>query len=83
MGLVCSSEVYQVLVLNLNPYSRLDNPGRLQLELGITQYEIVPARDEHAEETQIFCEIIGVEQALCQQLVNAIEPKYLTAGNKN
>ena len=41
--LVCSSEVYQDLVPDGVPYNRPDNPGRLQLEVGMTQYTIVQA----------------------------------------
>ena len=45
----------------------------------MTQYEIAQARDEHAEETRVFREVIGVERAIRQQLVTAIKPKYLHA----
>ena len=45
----------------------------------MTQYEIAQARDEHAEETRVFREVIGVERAIRQQLVTAIEPRYLHA----
>ena len=45
----------------------------------MTQYEIAQARDEHEEETRVFREVIGVERAIQQQLVTAIEPKYLRA----
>ena len=64
LGLVCTPQVYQELVPNGDPYYRPDNPGRLNLELGMTQYEIAQARDEHAEETRVFQEVIGVERAI-------------------
>ena len=43
----------------------------------MTQYAIAQAQDEHAEVTRLFREVIGVEQALRQQLVAAVEPKFL------
>ena len=79
LGLVCTPEVYQELVPTGDPYDRPENPGRLNLQLGMTQYEIAQARDEHAEATRVFREVIGVERAIRQQLVTAIEPKYLHA----
>ena len=59
------------------PYLWPENPGRLQLEQGMTQYAIAQARDEHTKATQVFHEVIGVEQALQQQLVVAVEPSIL------
>ena len=79
LGLVCTDEVYESLVLNAIPYIRPENPGRLQVNAGFTQYAIAQARNEHAEATRVFREVIGVERALQQQLVAAIEPKYLRA----
>ena len=79
LGLVCTPEVYQDLVPTAVPYIRPENPGRLQLDQGLTQYAIAQARDVHAETTIVFREAIGVERAICQQLVTAIEPKYLRA----
>ena len=61
------------------PYIRPDNPGRLQVGPGMTQYVITQARNEHAEATRVFREVIGVERALRQQIVMAVEPKYLRA----
>ena len=79
LGLVCSPEVYQELVPNGEPYIRPNNPGRLHLDLGMTRYEIAHASDEHNEETRVFREVIGVERAIRQKFVTAIEPTYLRA----
>ena len=79
LGLVCTQEVYQDLVPTADPYIHPGNPGLLQVEQGLTQYAIAQARDEHAEATRVFREVIGVEHAIRQQLVTAIEPKYLRA----
>ena len=48
LSLVCSPEVHQDLVPDVIPYNRPANPGRLQLEVGTTQYTIAQARDKHA-----------------------------------
>ena len=80
LGLVCSPDTYQVLVPAVDPYERPDNPGRLELvEAGLTQYQIAQARDEHGEATRLFREVNGVERTIIQQIVTAVEPKYLRA----
>ena len=76
-GLVCTNEVYEDLIPNAIPCICPGNPGRLQLELGMTQYAVAQARDEHTDATRVFRGVIGVERALQQQLVLAIKPKYL------
>ena len=79
LGLVCKPEVYATLAPEAGPYVRPENPGRLQLPEGLTQYQIAQQRDEHLEATRVFREVIGVDRALRQQIVAAIEPKYLRA----
>ena len=64
LGLVCSLEVYSDLVPEVESYYSPDNPNRLQLELGMTQYKIAQAQDKHVEETRVFQEVIGVEQVI-------------------
>ena len=58
LGLVCTPEFYQ-------PYVQPENPGRLQLEAGLIQYAITQARDEYAEATQVFREVIGIWREPC------------------
>ena len=41
------------------------------------QYQIVQRREEYTEALRLFREVIGVERALIQQIVGAIESKYL------
>ena len=72
LGLACSDEVYEDLIPMAIPYIRPDNPGRLQVEPGMTQYAIAQARDEHAEANRVFREVIGVKGALRQQIVNLL-----------
>ena len=45
----------------------------------MTQYQIAQAREEHDKATRLFREVNGVEQTLIQQIVSAVEPKYLRA----
>ena len=63
LGLVCTPEAYLALISTDTPYIRPQNPGRLHVDDG-TQYQIAQARDEHAEATRVFREVIGVERAL-------------------
>ena len=77
LGLVCSSETYATLVPGNTPYIKPPNPGRLRIEGTETQYQIAQRKDKHAEALRIFQEYLGVERALLQQIVAAIEPKYL------
>ena len=77
LGLVCTPEVYATLAPGAEPYVRPENPGRLTLEDGLTQYQIAQGRDEHAKATRVFREVLGVDRVLRQQIVAAIEPKYL------
>ena len=79
LGLVVTPQVYATLVPGDTPYVRPVNPGVLQIDGNETQYQIAQRRSEHAEATRAFRELIGVEQALIQQIVNAVEPKYLRA----
>jgi len=79
LGLVCTPEAYHSLVPNAPPYVRPVNPGRLVVDERLTQYQIAQVRDEHAESTRVFREVLGVERAIIQQMVVAIEPKFLRA----
>jgi len=36
-------------------------------------------RDHHMEQLRVFTEVNAVDQALIQQIVQAIEPEFLTA----
>ena len=79
LGLVTTPEVYLALVPDATPYIRPANPGRLVVAEGLTQYQIAQVRDQHQEATRVFREVLGVERALIQQIVVAVEPKYLRA----
>ena len=79
LGLVCTPTTYQSLVPNAPVYTRPTNPGRLVLRDGLTQYQIAQARDQHQETTRVFREVLGVERTIIQQIVVAVEPKFLRA----
>ena len=79
LGLICSPETYSTLVLGNTSYVKPTNPGRLVIDGTETQYQIAQRRDEHTEALRVFQEYLGVERALIQQIVAAIEPKYLKA----
>ena len=79
LGLVCSPEIYNTIVPGETPYVRPNNPGPLNIQGDETQFQIAQRRDEHAEATRLFREVLGVERALIQQIVTAVEAKYLKA----
>eukprot|EP00957_Ditylum_brightwellii_P031882 2417545-Ditylum_brightwellii.AAC.1 len=60
-------------------YVRLTQPGPLNLTLGLTQFQITQARNHHQEALHLFQEVTAVELALKQQIVEAIDAKYLKA----
>ena len=80
LGLVKRPERYADIE-DTEPYQRPVNPGILEVEGG-TAFEIAQQKAEHEEATRLFCEVLGVERALVQQLINAIDNKFLQ-GLKN
>ena len=60
------------------PYERPENPGILEIEGG-TAFEITQQKVEHEEATSLFCEVLGVERALIQQFISAIDNEFLQA----
>ena len=79
LGLVCTPEAYFSLVPNTDAYTRPENPGRLAVEDGLTGFQIAQVRDNYTESTRVFREVLGIERAIIQQMVVAIEPNYLRA----
>ena len=75
--LICSPATYATLVLGNTPYIKPPNPRRLIIEGNEMQYQIAQCWEKHEEALRLFQEYLGVEQALIQQIVAAIEPKYL------
>ena len=78
LGLVCSATVYAAIP-GTAAYTRAPNPGALVIPQGSTQYEIAALRDTHAEETRLYREMLAVERTLIQQIVSAVDGKFLKA----
>ena len=79
LGLGCSPTTYTTLVLGNTPYIKPPNPGRLVIEGNESHYQIMQHRDKHQEALRMFQECLGVKRALIQQIVSAVESKYLKA----
>ena len=78
LGLVLIPAQYEQ-VPNSVEYQKPEHPGALEIPNPGTQYQIAALRDQHHEDIRLFCEVTSVELALIQQIVAAIEPKYLRA----
>ena len=77
LALVLSPAQY-ALLSNI-PFEKPMHPGALVIPPGTTLHMTTTLKDLHQEHLRVFREVIGVEQALLQQLVEAIEPQYLSA----
>ena len=55
------------------------HPRALIISAGATQHIIRTLQDQHKEELRLFRECQGVEAALQQQLIEAVDPIYLEA----
>ena len=78
LGLVCPAATYSTIP-NTEPYARPNAPGPLTIGQNLTQYQIAQAREQHAERTRLFREILAVERTIIQQIVAALDAKYLKA----
>ena len=72
LGLVCTPEAYLALVPEAQPDIQLDNLGSLEVSESFMQYQIAQVKEKHVESTRIFREMIGIDQAIIQQVVVAI-----------
>ena len=77
LGLVLSPRRYALL--SNAEYNRPIHPGQLVIPPGTTLHMARTMRDQHTERSRVFREMIGVENALKQQIVAAVEPQYLQA----
>ena len=76
LGLILEPVKYSS-ILGTAVYVRPTHPGPLNMTLGMTQFQITQSQDHHQEALQIFREVITVEMTLKQNIVGAIEAKYL------
>jgi len=77
LGLVLSPTNY-ALISNV-PFVRPTHPGPLTIPHGASRNMATNMRDHHMEQLSVFIEANDVDQALIQQIVQAIEPEFLTA----
>jgi len=74
-GLVMTPQQYAIQ--DPIPYIRPTHPGPLTIPAGATRVAANDLQRTHKENLRVFHEVHAVEQALIQQLVSAIEDKYL------
>lgn len=78
LGLVLAPEQY-AQIPNTVPYERPAHPGPVVIDNTLTQYQIAARREQHQERLRLFREVTSVERVLIQQIVAAVDPKYLRA----
>lgn len=77
LALVLSDQQYG-LITNA-PFVRPVHPGVLTIPQGTTGPIIATRKDAHTEQHRLFREVTGVEKALIQQIVKAVDAPYLAA----
>ena len=77
LGLIMTPTQYAIH--STTPYVRPTHPGTLTIPVGTTRLVAEEMERNHAESLRVFHEVRGVEQALIQQLVTAIDNNYLVA----
>lgn len=78
LGLVLSAAEYAAIVPN-TPFVKPAHPGILTIAPNTAHHAAVTAKEIHEEALRVFNEVLGVEAALRQQLVAAIDAPYLSA----
>ena len=75
LGLVTSTTTYALL--SNTPFVQPTFPGPLVIPQGTTGPMATVLREQHVEDVRIFRETTGVEKALKQQIVKAVEQQWL------
>jgi hypothetical protein len=78
LALVLTDAQY-LLVLTDVPFDIPVHPGILQIPDGTTAAMIAALKEAHHEQLRLFREVQGIEKALIQQIVTAVEAPYLAA----
>ena len=78
IGVILSGPTYATLA-PMTPFVIPGHTGPLRVVHGATQYEIALAKTMHEESTQTFQTYQLVQRALVQQVLEAIETKYLSS----
>jgi type II secretory pathway component PulJ len=69
----------QYAFITNQPFIRPVHPGPLQIPLLTTAPMITALKEAHYEQLRLFREVQGVEKALIQQIVKAVEATYLAS----
>ena len=77
LALVISPAQYSML--SNTPFVRPAHPGPFFYPPGTSEINIRLLRDNYTEAVRVFREVTGVDNALRAQIVEAIEPQFLTA----
>ena len=77
LGLTLSPGRYALL--SNAEYHQPRHPGPLAIPPGTTQHMARTMKEQHTERIRVFKEVTGVENALKQQIVTAVEDQYLAA----
>jgi hypothetical protein len=77
LGLVLAPAQY-ALLSNV-PFERPVHPGPLVIPPGTTNHMSTTMKEQHNEQVRMFREVMGVEKALRQQIVAAVEGDFLAA----
>ena len=77
LGLVIPPNCYN-LISNM-PFVCPNHPGPLVIPPGTAQHAAATVRNQHAEQMCVFKEVNAVDQALIQQIIQAVEPDFLSA----
>ncbi len=77
LALVLSDAQYALLTAQ--PFVRPVHPGTLLIPDGTTGPMATTLKEQHQESMRLFREVQGVEKALMQQIVQAVESPYLAA----
>ena len=76
-GAMLSVATYATLA-PMTPFITPTHPGTLTVPAGATQYAIALIKTQHDEALRIFSEYQLVQRATIQQVLEAIDPKYVT-----
>ena len=76
---VILSPVTYATLAHMQPFVPPVHPGVLQVDLPATQFEIALAKTLHDENVRTFQSYLLIQRALVQQVLEAIEPKYLSS----
>ena len=77
LGLVLTPAQYALI--SAAPFDRPVHPGPLVIPAGTAQHAATTMKELHKERLRVFNEVLGVEAALRQQIVSAIDEQYLLA----